>query len=241
MSLQRMFTKLAIAFVAAKGVEQFRRAGGMKGVRDMLARNEKAGGAIEGMLGRVGGARASSAGGLGNILDSLGIGGATGATEHGVRGQISDTSGVGEVVGGLAGVSGDRERAEGLLAQTRAADAADDDRTAGLAIRAMIQAARADGGIDADERTALMEVLGDADASDQRFVDQAMEEEVDAEALAREVPRDKAVEVYSAALLAIEPDNRAEAEYLHALARGLGLDVDRTNALHDALGKPRLY
>lgn len=239
MSLKRMFTKLAIAYVAAKGVEHYRKAGGMQGIRDQLQKSG-AGGGIDGMLGRIGGDKASSAGGLGNILGSLGIGGATGATEQGVRGQISEAAGVGEVIGDLAGVSGDRAQTEGLLARTRAGEV-DDEQEAGLAIRAMIQAARADGGIDADERAALMEVLGDADPEDQRFVDQAMEEDVDAAALARDVPNGAELEVYSAAVLAIEPDNRAEAEYLHALAQGMGLAEDRVNAIHDALGKPRLY
>lgn len=239
MSLKRMMTRMAIAFIAAKGVQAYRKAGGFQGIRDKLAqgRQNDAGG----MQGRIGGRKASSTGGLGNLLGSLGIGGAKGATEDSVRGQISESAGVGEIIGDLAGVSGDREKTTGLLARTRAEDRLDDEREAGLVIRAMVQAARADGGIDPDERSALMEILSDADESDQRFIDQAMEEDVDAAALARDVPEGAELEVYSAALMAIEPDNRAEAEYLHALARGLGLDEDRTNALHDALGKPRLY
>ena len=240
MSLKRMMTKVAVAMIAAKGAQAFQQAGGFQGIRDKLNQQGR-GTDVGGMQGRVGGNRASSAGGLGNLLDSLGIGGPTGAREQGVRGQISDSAGVGEILGGLAGVSGDRERASGLLARTRGAEAAEEERTAGLAIRAMIQAARADGGIDAEERQALMEVLDETDPSDQRFVDQAMAEDVDAAALARDVPAGAELEVYSAALMAITPDNRAEAEYLHALAEGLKLDRARVNEIHDAMGKERLY
>jgi uncharacterized membrane protein YebE (DUF533 family) len=239
MSLKRMMTRMAIAFIAAKGVQTFRRAGGFQGIRDKLAQSRQ--NDVGGMQGRIGGTKASSAGGLGNLLGSLGIGGATGATEDGARGQISENAGVGEIIGDLAGVSGDREKTTGLLARTRADDRLDDEREAGLVIRAMIQAARADGGIDPDERSALMEILADADPSDQRFIDQAMEEDVDATALAQDVPEGAELEVYSAALMAIEPDNRAEAEYLHALASGLGLSEARVNEIHDAMGMDRLY
>ena len=239
MSLKRMMTKMAVAMIAAKGAQAFQQAGGLQGIRDKLNQQGR-GSDVGGMQGRLGGTRASSAGGLGNLLDSLGIGGATGGHEQGMRGQISDSAGVGEILGGLAGMSGDRERATGLLARTRA-DAVDDEREAGLAIRAMIQAARADGGIDAEERQALMEILDDADPSDQRFIDQAMEEDVDAAALARDVPKGAELEVYSAALMAITPDNRAEAEFLDALAKGLGLGEARVNEVHDAMGKERLY
>lgn len=244
MSLKRMFTKLAIAFVAAKGVEAFKKGGGMKGLQDrMKQQGGGAGGGIEGMLGRIGGAGGASSGGLGNILGSLGMAGATGGREAGAAGQISPQSGVGDVMGQLAGAgAGSSAEVEGLLSRTRRkTGGVDDEREAGLAIRAMIQAARADGEIDADEQSALMEILGESDPSDQRFVDEALAEPVDAAALAAEVPEGAELEVYSAALMAIDPDNRDEAEYLHALASGLNLSQERVNEIHRAMGKATLY
>lgn len=243
MSLKRTFTKLAIAFVAAKGVQAFQKAGGLQGVKEKLAQQNKAGGGLEGMLGRIGGAGGASSGGLGNILSSLGMEGTTGGREGSVGGgQVSEASGVGDVIGSVAGMTGDRAAAEGLLARTRAEGAAPDtEREAGLAIRAMIQAARADGDIDAQEQKALMEILGESDAGDQRFIDEALSEPVDPAALARDVPQGAELEVYSAALMAIDPDNRQEAEFLHALAQGLSLDQDRVNKIHSAMGKQKLY
>ncbi|EKE45284.1 hypothetical protein OCGS_0374 [Oceaniovalibus guishaninsula JLT2003] len=251
MSLKKMAVKMALAFAAAKGVQAFRDAGGMEGVKRKLAEGQRGGGAgggLGGMIGRIGGSGGSSAGGLGNLLGSLGIAGPTGASEAGMTGNVQGqgAGSLGGLLGGLAGAAGGAtgaSRMRGLLDTTRETpvDTPEEENTAGLMIRAMIQAARADGEIDPKEREALMAVIGDSDPDETAFVEQQMAAPVDAEALARDVPKGHEVEVYTASVLAIEPDNRAEAEYLHALAEGLSLDKATVNAIHEAHNKPPLY
>ncbi len=48
-------------------------------------------------------------------------------------------------------------------------------------------------------------------------------------------------QVYLVSLTAIDLDQQAEAQYLHALAQGLELTPEEVNALHDRAGAPRLY
>ena len=206
MSLGRMFTKMAIAFVAGKGIKAYRNSGGFKGIQSKMK---------------------TEGGGLDGLLGGLGVGGA--ASTGGLMGQLARAQ----------RPEASPERVEGLLARTRAAD--DDEATAGLSIRAMIQAARADGQIDDDEHAALTDVLEATDPDDQHFVDRALNEPVDPAALAAEVPTGSEAQVYSSALLAIDPDNRQEAEFLHALAGGMSLSEDEVNQIHAAMGKPALY
>lgn len=108
-------------------------------------------------------------------------------------------------------------------------------------IRAMIQAARADGEIDEQERATLMEVIGDSDSHEIAFVQKQMADPVNPESLARDTPKGHEVEVYTASVVAIEPDNRAEAEHLDRLAKALKLDQLTVNEIHQAQGKPPLY
>ena len=229
MSLQRMFTKIAIAFVVRQGVKTVRGQGGLRGIQKKL-RSQGGTGGLDGMMGQ-------GTGALGGVLGTFGMA---------RSGRPSDALDPPKPRGSVSGVvqdvaqSGGHTAPEGLLNRTRRGDEVEES-VAGLAIRAMIQAARADGEIDQDEHAALTEILGDGDPSDQHFVDQAVNEPVDAAALAREVPPGAEPEVYSAALMAIDPDNRDEAEFLHSLATGLGLPESDVNEIHRGLGKALLY
>jgi uncharacterized membrane protein YebE (DUF533 family) len=42
-------------------------------------------------------------------------------------------------------------------------------------------------------------------------------------------------------VMGIELDQKVEAQYLHELASGLGLDRQQVNAIHDQLNVPRIY
>lgn len=114
-------------------------------------------------------------------------------------------------------------------------------KVSGLMLRAMIQAARADGEIDPDERKVLMEIMGDSTPEERDFIEAQMAAPVDPEALARDTPRGHEIEVYTAAVLAIEPDNHAEAVFLDNLAEGLKIGQTEVNGIHEAHGKPPLY
>ena len=41
--------------------------------------------------------------------------------------------------------------------------------------------------------------------------------------------------------MAIKIDEQSEANYLGQLARGLGLDADTCNAIHEQLGAPKIF
>lgn len=111
--------------------------------------------------------------------------------------------------------------------------------TAKLAVKAMINAAKADGQIDGAEISRILGRLkedgGDEEA--QAFVIAEMQKPLDLDALVREVPsREVAVQVYGASLLAITVDTDAECDYLKRLAERLGLDEATVAKVHDTLG-----
>jgi uncharacterized membrane protein YebE (DUF533 family) len=245
MSLKKMAVKMAIAFAAAKGYEAFRKQGGMKGLQGKLGQMQggQASGGLGGMMGRMGGpgggAGGASAGGLGSLLGSLGMAGATGGREAGMAGQGAPSGGLGGLLGGLAAMAG----GTAVLDQDQVAQAAErgpsDEATAGVMIRAMAQAVRADGVIDGEEREVLMQLLGDAnDPGDEEAVRAALAEPVDPEALARDVPAGHEAEVYAAALTAIDPDHAAEKDHLRRLANALDLRPSEVRQIHEAQGKP---
>ncbi len=123
---------------------------------------------------------------------------------------------------------------------TLAATDEDVDRMARLVLRSMIQAAKADGHIDAAEIeriTGRIEEGDPADAAEARsIVLEQMRGPVDMAGLVAEVRSPlEAAEVYTAALMAIEVDSPAETAYLARLAEQLGLQHDTVARLHAAL------
>lgn len=189
--------------------------------------------------------RGSSGGGLGDILGGL-VGGAGGAAAGG---------GLGGLLGGL--LEGPAQRGaqrsndasfgevfnDAMVRQDEpeVAPTAEQNAVAGLMLRAMIQAAKADGKIDDAEKERLLGQLGDLDDEDRAFIREQMAAPVDAQGLAREVPKGLEAQVYMMSLMAIDFDNRTEAEYLHSLAQAMGLDQQSANKIHEQVGVQNLY
>lgn len=101
------------------------------------------------------------------------------------------------------------------------------NETATLYIRAMIGAAAADGRIDAAEQQKIIGSLKQAgvDAEAEEFLANELNNPATPQDLIDLVQSpEQAVQVYTAARLAIEPDTRGEQDYLGALAAGLGID-----------------
>ncbi|SFH32664.1 Uncharacterized membrane protein YebE, DUF533 family [Palleronia marisminoris] len=221
MKLKNVAMQMALAMAAAKGVQAFEKAGGIEGVRRKLS-------------GSKGGTTRS--GGFGGLLSQLGI------ADTGSGGRTDIAGLLNGLAGTASGASG-AQKMRGLLDTTRETpeDTPEEEQVSGLMLRAMIQAARADGEIDAAERKSLMEVVGDADPEETAFIERQMAEPVDPEALARDTPEGHEIEVYTASVIAIQPDNRAEAEYLDRLARAMDLEQRVVNQIHEAQGKPPLY
>lgn len=156
--------------------------------------------------------------------------------------------GMTDKLGGFAerlGIPGGRNAIQDAMARFGGAEAtpdalppAVDEARARLLIRAMIQAANADGHIDPDERAKIMGHLTDASPAEIAFVNAEMERPADAVALATETPPDQAGPVYSAALMAIDADSMAEQKFLIQLAAALRLPQTEVARIHSELNKP---
>lgn len=111
--------------------------------------------------------------------------------------------------------------------------------SATLYIKAMIAAAAADGRIDAGEMEKIMGGIkqGGMDAHAEEFLAAELNSPATVDALAAAcTSSEQAVQVYTAARLAITPDGGAEDEFLAALGNKLG--IDSTLAAHiDAAAK----
>jgi uncharacterized membrane protein YebE (DUF533 family) len=103
------------------------------------------------------------------------------------------------------------------------------EATALVFIRAMIAAAAADGHIDDDERSAILGGLKEAgleqEAHDWLSQEMAKPASIDTLVEAAESP-ELAAQIYTAARIAINPDNAAEKDFLAGLAGSLGLDAE---------------
>lgn len=179
--------------------------GGLGGILDQLtgggaARTGSAGGGLGGLLGGLAGGAAggAAAGSLGGLLGGL----LNGPAQRGA--QRSNDASFGEVFNDALSRQDEPE----------VAPTAEQNAVAGLMLRAMIQAAKADGKIDEAEKERLLGQLGDLDDEDRAFIREQMAAPVDAQALAREVPKGLETQVYMMSLMAIDFDNRTEAEYL---------------------------
>ncbi|TQI73810.1 uncharacterized membrane protein YebE (DUF533 family) [Bosea sp. AK1] len=103
------------------------------------------------------------------------------------------------------------------------------EATALVFIRAMIAAAAADGHIDAEEQSAILGGLKEAgleqEAHEWLAQEMAKPASIDALVEAAESP-ELAAQIYTAARIAINPDNAAEKDFLAGLAGSLGLDAE---------------
>ncbi|WP_299653213.1 DUF533 domain-containing protein [uncultured Jannaschia sp.] len=239
MSLKRTAMRMAVAFAAAKGYQAFRSRGGMSGIRDMLSGGQTG---QAGTMQRP--ASSGGTGGLGGMLGMLGGSGGMGtAASTGGAGMSGTSGGLGGLLGGLAAMAG----GGAMMGQgeseadtmRRVEDGPEDEATAAVMVRAIGQAVRADGEIDAEERRVLDDILGEAETdADRAALDSALSEPVNPEQLARDVPRGSESQVYSAALTAIDPDQPSERDFLQRFATALSLDTGEVASLHQAAGKP---
>lgn len=184
------------------------------------------------LLGQLTGAKAGSAGsgGIGDLLGSLATAGAAG--------------GIGGLLGGMLSGGGIGSSLNSALANGGEPDsppAPAQELAAALLLKAMIQAAKADGQIDANEQAKLMGRLGDVTEAEKAFVQKELAAPVDVEGLAAQIPEGLEAQAYTMSVTAIDLDAQAEAQYLHQFATALGLQPVEVNHIHDQLGVPKLY
>lgn len=228
-------------------------------------RGASAGGGIEDMLGGLlggsagGGTGAALPGGLGGLLDQLG--GAGGAQGGGLQDMLGGLTGggaggsnTGGLLEGLAAALGGKPASDnaGLgsvlnsqFDQTPQAEiqpSAQQEAAAGMMLAAMIQAAKSDGKLDEAERSKIIDRLGDdVSREEAEFVQAQLQAPVDIDGLVRQTPRGLEAQMYAMSVLGIDLDSRSEAEYLHQLAQGYGMDAATVNNIHAKMGVPSLY
>ncbi|WP_456417686.1 tellurite resistance TerB family protein [Thiolapillus sp.] len=190
-----------------------------------------AGSGLGGMLGGLLGGGSSSGGGVADVLGGL-LGGGAGSASGG---------GLGDLLGAAMKQFGSAPQGMGLVNFEPAIEPHQANEQAAIMIRAMINAAKADGRVDQEEQQHIVEGLGDVTPDEVEFVKKEMAQPLDVEGFVRSVPRGMERQIYLASLMAIDLDTNPEAQYLHQLAQGLGLDANEVNQLHEQLQVPKLY
>ena len=128
----------------------------------------------------------------------------------------------------------------GLVEPQSPAEQHELEQNSEIVLKAMINAAKADGQIDQGEMQRIVGKLEDAgmSAEDQRYVLTEMKNPMNTQALiaAANGRPTLAAQIYAASLLAIEVDTPAEKSYLDQLAGGMGLDAEVTGRIKRMVG-----
>ena len=238
------------------GVQSGRAGGGLADVLGGLmgggVQSGRAGGGLADVLGGLtgGGTRSGGAGGgLADILGGLtGGAGFQGGTTHGGSGS----SLLGGLVMAALQMLSQRGAATGqsslslaeMLGSEQvspmAVDTSQAHRQALAFVKAMINAAKADGQIDAEEQRRIASKLGDVGPEEAAFIREEMTKPLNFDFFA-DLTADMAQQAYAVSLMAINLDTPAESHYMQQLAQGLGLDPQTVNGIHAQLGLAPLY
>ncbi|MGI9454930.1 MAG: tellurite resistance TerB family protein [Aeoliella sp.] len=108
-------------------------------------------------------------------------------------------------------------------------------------IRAMINAAKADGQIDQCEQDNIVERLQPLDPAEVQFLLSEFRRPLNVHEFAHDVPRGMEQEVYAISLMAIDLDTNPEANYLRELAECLRIAPNLCNDIHNHYSAPCLY
>jgi len=111
----------------------------------------------------------------------------------------------------------------------------EDEKNAGVLLRAMINSVKADGVIDDSEQEKIKEYLKDASQEDKEFVVSELRKPLDLPGLLASVPKGMEKQVYLMSLLAMTLDDSKEVKYMQDLAAGLHLSTAELNDIHDQL------
>ena len=198
---------------------------------------------LSGMLGEagkgLGGNKNLAIGGLGALIGSL-----LGGGKQSMGGALG--GGLMALLGALAfnAIKGSGQQnpniPAGLLEPQTQSEVEQLERSSELVLRAMINAAKADGQIDQNEINRLIGKFGEAgvDAEGQRYLMTQLQQPMETEQLvaAAQGQPELAAQIYGASLLAIEVDTQAEKNYLDQLASGLGLPPQVAGRIREMVG-----
>ena len=105
----------------------------------------------------------------------------------------------------------------------------------------MINAAKSDGSIDEAEQEKVVGKLGDVSQAEADFVRSEFRAPLDVNGFVRSIPRGMEQQIYAVSLMAIDLDSNKEAHYLDQLAKGLNIQPQVANQIHEQLGAPTIY
>lgn len=108
-------------------------------------------------------------------------------------------------------------------------------------IRAMLNAAKADGRVSSGEQQAILKNFDNASAETMQFLREELSKPLDVKAFATSVPFGMESQVYSMSLMAIEVDTNAESAYLNDLAQCLRISEDVREQLHQRYGVAQVH
>ncbi len=108
-------------------------------------------------------------------------------------------------------------------------------------VRAMINAAKADGSVSQEEQQAIIHKLANPTQETIDFLRQEFSAPLNVRDFAWSVPLGMEQQVYTMSLAAINLDTNPEAAYLRDLAHGLRLDAQFCNELHQRYGAPTIF
>lgn len=233
MSFMKALASVAVGFAAAKGLEKYQKMGGMAGMQDML--QGSGGGFGMDQLGKMA-EQFGMPGGASGLQDMIG--------KMGLGGGAAGAAGLGGLLNAMQGAakSGSQQTSDMMntVLQGTPAGAAMEEQ-AKLMLRAMIQAAKADGELDEQEKQTIIGELGDDISDEERaFVQQQLDAPIDVMGLAADAGSPLKTQIYATSLAAIRLDNQQEASYLWQLATALGLSDAERDQIHSYMGAPAL-
>ena len=203
----------------------------------------------------------AQSGGLGNVLGGMmgggqpgGLGGLLGGMLGGNRPQSSGVNW--GLLGGLAmaayqmmgkrGATAAQASLDGLekmMAPGQAAAPAvvsEMQQQALVMIKAMINAAKADGRVDDQERQNILSKVSELGSKEVEFLQNELAKPLNLDFLGG-IAREMAPDIYLISLMAINLDSQEEANYMDKLAQTLGLDAQAVNTIHQQMGVAPLY
>jgi uncharacterized membrane protein YebE (DUF533 family) len=219
------------------------------GLGDVLAGmlGGRGGGALGGILGNVLGEAGRAVGGNQNLALG-GLGALAGAIFGGGGKSMGGALGGGlmALLGAMAfnafkgSGQGTGKVPLGLVEPQTEADREELENRSELVLKAMINAAKADGKIDESEAHRIVGKLqeGGANSEGQRYVLELMRSPMETEKLiaAAQGHPNLAAQLYAASLMAIEVDTPAEKKYLEQLAAGLRLSPEVAQRIQNMVG-----
>lgn len=242
MNLVGTLGKLLLSGAMSKG------GAGAGGLGSLLGGGQGGGaGGLGSLLGGLAGGSGASGGGLGELLGQLqgqqggaagqgGAGGLLGSLLGGQSGAGSQSGG-----GGLGDLLGSALGQQVPGAQATPAPTPEQTDHAALLIRAMVNAAKADGTVDAQEQENIVGKLGDIGPEEAQFIRAEMQAPLNVDEFVKSVPRGMEQQVYVLSLMTVNLDSKAEADYLDQLAKRFGISENDSNQMHAQLGVPQLY